>query len=94
MSLDPAVLRAPSRGAGGGVVFHHEARRDGKTLVTLEGKQQQDGTVVVEATVTAVGKGPDDALTRPFPFPQPELARRFAAETLQALEFLGCDVVG
>ena len=91
MSLSPALLRAAG-GGGGGALFRHEARRDGKVVATLEGIRQEDGSVVVEATVTAIGAKPADAIKRPFPFPQPDVARRFADETLQALEFLGCDV--
>lgn len=94
MSLSPGVLRAPGGGAGGGGIFRHEARRDSKVVAVLEGTRQADGSVVVEATVVGVGRSAKEAaVTRPFPFAHAEAARRFADETLQALEYLGCEIV-
>ena len=98
MGLTPARLRASRNGGGGdaggdGALFRYEVRRDGIPVVRLEGLPQADGSVVVEATVTPVGKGPEAAIARPFVFAHPEHARHFADEALESLEFLGCDVV-
>jgi hypothetical protein len=96
MSLSPGVLRAPGGGVDGGSLFRHEARRDSKVIAVLEGTLQADGTAVVETTVVAFAKKTDKnapAVTRPFPFAHAEAARRFADETLQALEYLGCEIV-
>ena len=88
----PGMLRAPDGGSGGHV-FSYEVRREGVPVVRLEGSRQEDGSVVVEATVTPVGKGPDAAISRPFVFSHAEHARHFADEALESLEFLGCDIV-
>lgn len=87
------AAKAAAAPAAGTALFQHEARRDGRTIAVLRGERNGDGTVLVEATVTPLGRAADQAITRPFTFPQAETARRFADETLQALEYLGCDVV-
>ncbi len=91
MSLSPGAVRAPG-GPGDGRLWAHEARREGKVVARLEGIRQPDGGVVVEATVTPVGKGPDAALTRPFPFADVGHARRFVDDALESLEYLGCEI--
>ena len=93
MTLTARPLRAKGAGTDGSPLFRHEARREGKIVAALVGVGQLDGTVVVETTVTPPGGKPDDALRRPFSFPHVEAAHRFAAETVLALEYLGCDVV-
>ena len=91
MSLEPGSVRAPG-GPGDGRLWAHEARREGKVVARLEGVRQPDGGVVVEATVTPVGKGPEAALTRPFPFADAGHARRFVDDALESLEYLGCEI--
>lgn len=99
MSLSPGMLHAPGGGADGGALFRHEARRDSHVVAVLEAFRSDDGSVVVEATVASAGKTGKagkpafEGLSRPFAFPHQETARRFADETLQALEFLGCEIV-
>ena len=93
MGLTPEPLRAKGSGGGGGTLFAHEVRRDGIVVARLEGRSQPDGSVVVDAVVTPVGKGPDAAIARPFTFAHSEHARHFVDEALESLEYLGCDVV-
>lgn len=81
-----------SSASGAAVLFTHEARREGKVVARLEGMRAVDGSVVVEATVTPIGRGPDAALTRPFPFPDAAHARRFVDDALESLEYLGCEI--
>jgi hypothetical protein len=81
-----------SSASGATVLFTHEARREGKVVAQLEGTRQPDGSVVVEATVTPIGRGPDAALMRPFPFADVAHARRFVDDTLESLEYLGCEI--
>ncbi|MGL6278588.1 MAG: hypothetical protein ACRC50_03425, partial [Gaiella sp.] len=91
MSLEPGSVRAPG-GPGEGRVFAHEARREGKVVARLEGVRKPDGSLVVEATVTPLGGGPESALTRPFPFADAAHARRFVDDALESLEYLGCEI--
>lgn len=93
MGLTPEPLRAKGTGSSGSTLFAHEVRREGIVVARLEGRSQPDGSVVVEATVNPVGKGPDAGIARPFAFAHPEHARHFVDEALESLEYLGCDVV-
>jgi hypothetical protein len=93
MSLTTRSLRASGGGGSGSALFVHEVRREGMVVARLEGRSQPDGSVVVDATVTPVGKGPDAAIARPFTFQHAEHARHFVDEALESLEYLGCDVV-
>jgi len=90
MSLQPGAMRAS--GGADDALFVHEARQSGKVIARLEGVRQADGGVIVEATVTPAGKGPDAALTRPFTFADADHARRFIEDALESLEYLGCEI--
>lgn len=89
MSPKAATLDPPSDAA---LVFHYEARSEGKIVTSLRGVPTADGGVTVEADVFPVGSKPDEGLSRPFPFTSESSARRFVEEALVALEYLGCDV--
>lgn len=75
------------------MLFEHEVRRDGRVVVTLRAHEAESG-VTVESVVFPVTNPPGEpGLTRPFPFPSLEHARRFADEALVSLEYLSCTVV-
>jgi hypothetical protein len=95
MSRAAEPLRSPGVNGGGGAgpLFRHQVRREGRIVVALECTRQDDGSVVVETTVTPPGRKAGEAISRPFAFPQVDTARRFVDETIVALEYLGCDIV-
>lgn len=86
-----AAAAAPA-GTSGAELFHHQARRGGRVVVSFRGVAS-GGAAIVETAVHPMGEeGETEALQRPFPFPSPLQAERFVDEALMALEYLGCTV--
>ena len=86
-----AAATAPA-GTSGAELFHHQARRGGKVVVSFRGIAS-GGAAIVETSVHPLGEESDtEALQRPFPFPSALQAERFVDEALIALEYLGCVV--
>jgi hypothetical protein len=82
-----------ARQSGKRPLFSHEVRRDGRTVATLHGIQDDDGGFTVETEIYPVTvPGQVEPQRRPFSFPTREQATRFVEETLMALEYLGCAV--
>lgn len=85
----------PATGAGPAAdgameLFTREARRSGRLVLTLRCSRRGEG-FVVECDTYNVSASPDDApKRRAFAFRDRPGAERFAAETLRALEYLGC----
>jgi len=95
-------LTPPLRGAKrtkaasqSGELYAYEVRREGRPVVKLTAVADGDQSVTVEAEVFPVTLPPGEGgVRRPFRFATSEAAERFAEETLVALEYLSCDVVG
>jgi hypothetical protein len=82
-----------ARLAGKRPLFSHEVRRDGRTVVSLYGVQNDEGGFTVETEIYPVTvPGQVAPQLRRFSFPTREQATRFVDETLTALEYLGCAV--
>jgi hypothetical protein len=82
----------PALAGSARTLFTYELRRDGRVISTLEGKQSDSGTFV-ETVVFPVGDDPGLAgISRSFPFPSAEIARRFADDALVAFEYLNCSL--
>jgi len=83
---DAVARKAPAQ-----ELFTHEARREGRTVAVLRGTAGDNGSVVVETEIFPVtAPANSDPQTRKLTFATREQARRFADETILALEYLGC----
>jgi len=72
-------------------LFAFEARREGRTVAVLRGTTAEDGSVVVETEIYPItAPANSDPQKRELTFNTREQARRFADETVVALEYLGC----
>jgi hypothetical protein len=72
-------------------LFAYEARREGRTVAVLRGIASDNGSVVVATEIFPVtAPANSDPQTRKMTFSTREQARRFADETILALEYLGC----
>lgn len=74
-------------------LFRYEARREGRVVVVMTASLVADGAVVETEIYPVTGVAGQDPVHRPFTFTSPEVALRFAEETLVALEYLGCGIV-
>jgi hypothetical protein len=75
-------------------LYAYEVRREGRVIARLRALGAGDGSVLVETDVMPVNRSPgEDAIARPFEFPDADYARRFVDEALLALEYLNCEVV-
>jgi hypothetical protein len=73
-------------------LFTREARRSGRLVLTLRCSRRGEG-FVVECDTYDVSSSSDAApKRRAFAFRDRPGAERFAAETLRALEYLGCRI--
>jgi hypothetical protein len=80
-----------ARQNGNGYLFAYEARKDGRTVVVIRGKQDGNGAVTVETEILPVTAPPNaDPQVQPYVFTTREQAARFVDEALLALEYLGC----
>jgi len=88
-----APKTSTARPASDGTLFSYELRREGRTLAVLRGLAAEEG-VIVETTIHSVNAAPTTPpVERPFRFPSVEAAHRFAEESVQALEYLDCELV-
>ena len=93
MSFEPAAASPEPAPAGSGTsLFEYHLRRDGRNVATIRGVQAGGGVTVVTEVHPASAPPGSDPLSRPFPFPTLEHARRFADEALIAFEYLNCTV--
>jgi hypothetical protein len=77
--------------SGNGYLFAYEARKDGRTVVVIRGKQDVTGKITVETEIVPITAPPNtDPQVQPYLFATREQAARFVDEALLALEYLGC----
>lgn len=88
----PEPAAGPTPAGSGAPVFEYHLRREGRIVATIRGVRAGAGiTVVTEVHPSSAAPG-SEPLSRPFPFPTLEHARRFADEALIAFEYLNCTV--
>jgi hypothetical protein len=87
--------RAPgplSRGGDAAALFTREARRSGRLVLSLRCSRRGEGFLVECDTYDVSASADAPPKKRAFAFRDRPGAERFAAETLRALEYLGCRV--
>ncbi len=75
-----------------GNLFTREARKSGRLVLSLRCGRRGEGFVVECDTYDVSGPAEADPKRRAFAFRDRPAAERFTAETLRALEYLGCRV--
>jgi hypothetical protein len=82
---------AAPRQAGGRQLFARQAHRDGRSVAIIRAFAYDDHCVV-ETEVFPAQRGTERTATGPYTFADPEQARKFVAELVESLTYLGCDV--
>jgi hypothetical protein len=88
-----AASPEPAPAGSGAPIFEYQLRREGRIVATIRGVQAGGGFTVETEVHPASAKAGSPPVSRPFPFPTLDHARRFADEALVALEYLNCSVV-
>jgi hypothetical protein len=87
--------RSPGSALPGGdaaALFTREARRSGRLVLSLRCSRRGEGFVVECDTYNVSASADAAPKRRAFAFRDRPGAERFAAETLRALEYLGCRI--
>ena len=77
--------------AGARQLFARHAHKDGRSVAIVRAFAYDD-RCVVETEIFPAQRGAPRVPTGPFTFADPEQARKFVAEIVESLTYLGCDV--